>query len=236
MTKLIPTGIEGLDLILGGGLMPASTCLITGAPGTGKSVLCMQYLLEGARKFNEPGIYITVEETADDVREYCKRLKMDTTELEESGRLTILEQPILRGSVLSAEFIGEMVKTQNVRRLVLDSLTLFKYYHKEDPVQLRTDILRFLTKMRELGVSLFVTSERSTTNMDLIEYQDTDYLFQSIIILLKPRLKSSFSRCLTIAKMRGVNHSLSIHPFTIGDGGITVQPETSFVQGDGEVQ
>jgi KaiC/GvpD/RAD55 family RecA-like ATPase len=93
-----------------------------------------------------------------------------------------------------------------------------------------------VAKMRELNVSLFVTSERDTTNLDSIQFHDTDYLFQSIIIMLKPRLKSSFQRCLTIAKMRGVNHSLSIHPFTLGEGGIKVHPEPSFMHGDGDTQ
>jgi KaiC/GvpD/RAD55 family RecA-like ATPase len=232
-SDLVATGIQGLDFILGGGLMPGSTCLITGAPGTGKSVLCLQFIVEGARRYDEPGIYITVEEKADDIRDYARRLRLDLGDLEGREMLTILEQPVLRGSVLSAEFIGKLVETKRIKRVVLDSLTLFKYLHQGDQVRLRSDILSFLNRMRELGVTLLVTSERDTTNLDYVQYKETDYLFQGIIILLKPRLKSSFERCLTIAKMRGMNHSLNIHSFTIGDGGIAVQHEPSFAH-DGD--
>ncbi|MBD3387622.1 MAG: AAA family ATPase [Candidatus Altiarchaeales archaeon] len=232
MADSIPTGIKGLDRILGGGLKPSSSCLITGAPGTGKSVLCLQYIIEGARQYNEPGIYITVEEHASDMRDYANSLGMDFSDLEENGLVTLLEQPILKGSVLSAEFISKMVEEKGIKRMVLDSLTLFKYMHQDNPMSLRSNLLKFMVRMRELNVTLLVTSERNTTSVDNVEYTHTDYLFNGIIFLFKPRLKSAFERCLTISKMRGVDHSLKIHPFAIKTGGIILQPDaTSFALG-----
>jgi KaiC/GvpD/RAD55 family RecA-like ATPase len=232
---LVELGVDGLDSVLGGGLLPASTCLVTGAPGTGKSVLALQFIVEGARKYNEPGLYITVEETADDIREYARRLGLDICSLEKNGTLTIVEQPVLKGSVMSLEFIEKLVKEKNAKRVVLDSLTLFQYLHQGNPITLRTEILRFITRMRYLGVVLVVTSERSMTSIDYIEYMDTDYLFQSVIMLFKLRSKSSFERCLMVAKTRGLRHSLNVHPFTIGDGGFKVQADgVSFALRGGE--
>nr|WP_274378058.1 ATPase domain-containing protein [Halalkalicoccus jeotgali] len=77
MVELTATGIEGLDSILNGGLVSQSTVLVSGNPGTGKTILGIQYLYYGVREFDEPGIYLTLEEDEADIRAAAESIGFD---------------------------------------------------------------------------------------------------------------------------------------------------------------
>ena len=85
MTEFIKTGVRGLDIILKGGLRKNSSLLITGAPGTGKTIMSMQFIYYGAKDYNENGIYIASEDNLPDLRKNAKNLGMDLEEMEKKG-------------------------------------------------------------------------------------------------------------------------------------------------------
>jgi len=220
--EVVKTGIKGLDEVLGGGFIPKASILVSGGPGSGKSIFGLQFIIEGARQYGEAGVYVTVEETADDIRFYGKRLGWNIADFEAKNLVTIIEQPVQEGSLISIDYIVRIVREKNAKRVVLDSLTLFNYMYGQQTTTLKTEILRFIKAMSSFGVTLVVISERHSTGIDDITFTSEDFIFTGIILLLKLRIQASYERCLSVIKMRGVNHSLRVHPFKISPGGILV--------------
>ena len=93
-----PTGVEGLDVILYGGLPIGRTTLISGGPGTGKTVLAMECLYRGARD-GEPGVFFSFEESVEQLRANALSMGMDLAALEESGRLRVVHAPVPHDAV-----------------------------------------------------------------------------------------------------------------------------------------
>ena len=97
----IKTGIPGLDQVLRGGLRKNSNVLITGAPGTGKTILALQFIYYGAKSYNENGIFITTEDSIDDIRRNGSNLGMDFKSMENQGKIFFVQKPIatLKGGI-----------------------------------------------------------------------------------------------------------------------------------------
>ena len=128
-----------------------------------------------------------------------------------------------------------VIKSKSVRRVVLDSITLFEYMHVSGEMDYRKEVLDFVLKMKESNVTLMAISEKSISNIDDISYDPEDFLFEGLIVLTKIRKGSSFEHCLFVTKMRGQDHSTDIVPFKIGQGGVKVfpkQPPFSLVEKD----
>ena len=124
----LKTGIPGFDAVLKGGLRKGTSFLVAGQPGAGKTILAIQFIVEGA-KLGEPGLYITSEETVDDVRQYATNLGLNIEEYEKKGLVTIVQQPILAKKIVSIATPLDLIKKKKVKRVVLDSITLFEYLH-----------------------------------------------------------------------------------------------------------
>ncbi|QQG38704.1 MAG: AAA family ATPase [Candidatus Woesearchaeota archaeon] len=218
---LFKTGIEGLDDILKGGLRPNSSLLVQGAPGTGKTILAIQFIYKGAM-MGEAGLYITSEESADSLREYAKELGMDFTALEKKNLISIVEQPVLRGNIVSLDVPLKIIREKNVKRVVLDSLTLFQYQYPERSTEIRREILRFISSMKDVGVTLFATAEHKTADVDKMEFSPQDFLFDGLISLTRIRRGASYERCISVIKVRGQDHLIDIYPISIAKGGVKV--------------
>jgi KaiC/GvpD/RAD55 family RecA-like ATPase len=215
--------IPGMDDILRGGVLPASSILVTGGPGTGKSIFAFQFIFSGAKK-NIPGLYITSEQTIDSLKASFTDIGWDMDDYENKGLITILEQSVTSGKMLSLEAPLALIKKKKIQRVVLDSLTLFEFVYSKGP-EFRKGIISFLKQMKDAGITVLVTSERDITDIDAFLYRPEDYLFDGMIVLSKIRKGSSFERILHVVKMRGQEHAIDIFPFTIGKGGIKVMPK-----------
>ena len=224
MAEFIKSGIPGLDEILKGGIRKRSSVLLTGQPGSGKSIFGMQFLLQGA-KDGEPGIYLTSEESVESIREYAKALGLDFDSFEKDGKIVLLKQSITTRKILTLGLLTELIKKHMVKRVVLDSITLFQYGQQDRLSNFRKELLDFLDLMKEYNVTLVCTSEKPISDIDRMEYEPQDFLFEGVIILMKIRKGSSFERVLHVAKMRGQEHLTDIYPFTIEKGGIKVHKD-----------
>jgi len=220
----IRTGIPGLDDIFKGGVNKGSSILVTGAPGTGKTLFAIQFIYAGA-KLGEPGLYITCEEPIDLIKDYARGIGLDLEEYEKKGLVTFVRQPISLKKIASIARPLEIIREKKIKRVVLDSLTFFEYIHTAGEIDFRKEVLSFLMTMREQYVTLLVTSEQINPDFDSFIYRPQDFLFSGLIILAKVRKASSFERCLHVAKMRGQEHLIDIYPFKIEKGGIKVFPE-----------
>ena len=106
--------MDGLDIILKGGLRRGTSLLVTGAPGTGKTIMALQFIYNGAKKYNENGIFISTEESLDDLRINAKNLGMDLEKYEKSSKIMLFEKQItrLKGGLVSDKGLMDLIKSK----------------------------------------------------------------------------------------------------------------------------
>lgn len=218
--ELLGTGIQGLDELLKGGIRKTNSVLITGVPGSGKTVFGLHYIYEGAQR-GEPGMFVSYEEGEDSIVEYAQSFGMDYASLVQRGLITVLNVPLI-GKMVTFAPIVEMIKKNKIQRVFLDSITLFEFIDSMSAMSFRREIVEFIKIMKELKVTLVASSEKKVANIDVIEYGAQDFLFQGLILLTKVRKGASFERCICVSKMRGQAHQLGIYPFTIDEQGVQV--------------
>ena len=221
-TSKLKTGIPGLDNILKGGFLGNSAVLISGGPGTGKSLMGMQFLVEGAKN-KEPGLCILYDTEAEEFLNYADSLGIPVREYEKKGLITILKEPVVVRRVAPLASPVSLIKQKNIRRVVLDSLTMFSYLHVLDDRDYRMKILDFLRAMK--NVTLLATAEASASNLDEANFKAEDFLFDGLIFLTKVRQDAAFERVLHVSKMRGQDHLMNVYPFSIEMGGVKVYPD-----------
>ena len=228
--ELIKTGVPGLDQVLKGGLRRNSNLLVTGSPGTGKTIMALQFVYYGAKDHNEKGVFITTEENMEDIKTFAKNLGMDITALEKQNKIFFVQKPIstLKGGLASIKGLLDFIKKNNIKRVALDSLIFFEYlYPKFDgnKMEFRRQVLMFMHQMKKAGVTFLAVSERAVTDLDRLSYDMMDFLFEGFIVLSRIRKGSYFERVLTVAKIRGQDHSLDVFPVMIGDDGFKILHE-----------
>ncbi|RMF00137.1 MAG: hypothetical protein D6768_13470, partial [Chloroflexi bacterium] len=142
----IHTFIEGLDDILQGGLPANRTSLVMGSPGSGKTIMGIEFLYRGALN-DEPGIFLGFEESPRALRENAQTMGWNLAELEQDGRLFLLEGHFEPETIISGDFslkpllaiISGKAEQMGARRIVLDALdVLLRLY--SDPVRIRAEL------------------------------------------------------------------------------------------------
>jgi len=228
-----PTGIEGLDQLTGGGLPAGRPTLVSGGPGCGKTLLAMEFLVRGATRYGEPGVFIAFEETAEelaanvaslgfDLDGLCAKkliavdyVHVDPHEIEETGEYSLEGLFVRLGAALDA--VG-------AKRIVLDTLeVLFGGFR--DARVLRGEIRRLFRWLKESGVSAVITAERLEGT--LTRYGLEEYVSDCVILLDHRVVDQVSTRRLRIVKYRGSPHGTNEYPFLIGDGGLSVLPVTA---------
>ncbi len=239
--ELIKTGVPGLDNVLKGGLRRNASILVTGAPGTGKTIVALQFIYYGAKDFNEKGIFITTEENHEDIKQFAKNLGMDMESMESQGKVFLMQKPLitLKGGISSMKGLLALIKKHNIKRIALDSMIFFEYLYSKfgiNKTEFRRQVLMFMQQLKKAQVTFMTVSERSVTDLDKLEYDMMDFVFEGFILLSRIRKGSYFERVLTVAKIRGQDHSLDIYPITIGNDGLKVlfdQTPFSLVEKEG---
>lgn len=227
MKKKIKTGIPGLDDMLGGGLPEGSTMVISGPPGIGKSNLAMQYIYNGIVQSNEPGVYLTIEDTVGDIEEYASGFGWDFKSCEKQEKLTILGREIFEGADmdLGMDFgiLRDVIRDIQANRLVLDSVTLFNYLFKEESSR-RLHMLRFLELMKKTRCTTLMTAEQHG-EFSKLQYGAEHFLSDGLMMLFWSRYRANNERCIWIVKLRGAKINSDIRPMKITSEGVSVYPK-----------
>ncbi len=228
-----PTGIQGLDEITGGGFPRGRPTLVCGSAGAGKTLLSMEFLVSGAMRYNEPGVFMAFEETAAELAQNVRSLGFDLDDLIKKKKLLVDYVRIERSEIdetgdydLEGLFIrlGAAIDSVGAKRVVLDTIeNLFAGLMNQGI--LRAELRRLFRWLKDRGVSAVITAERgegALTRHGLEEY------VSDCVILLDHRVTDQVStRRLRIVKYRGTAHGTNEYPFLIDEDGFTVLPVTS---------
>lgn len=224
--ELVRTGVPGADTILNGGIYPGSAVLVSGPPGSGKSIFGMQFVYAGARDYGEGGLIVAIEETDRSLSEYAGSIGLEGWDgLVEKGAITMMTDDYFAGTDLpgSLEGIMEVVGRTNAKRAVLDPMNLFKYYFPQD-MDRRRYLLKFIRIMKKRGITSLLVSEVMGIFPD-VPMTDEMYMSDGNISLFLSRAGNNVERCFWVTKMRRQAFSMKIVPMSIGVGGIEVFPD-----------
>jgi circadian clock protein KaiC len=227
------TGIEGFDDLTLGGLPSGRPTLVCGSAGCGKTLFASTFLINGARLFDEPGVFVTFEERPDDIVENVASLGFGLDELVAQNRICfehIAIDPSQLAEVgdfdLEALFLRlELaIDTVGAKRIVLDTIeSLFSAFANE--AILRAEIRRLFDWLKDRKMTAVITAERgdgTLTRQGLEEY------VSDCVILLDHRVTNQLStRRMRIVKYRGTGHGTNEYPFLIGSDGFSVLPISS---------
>ena len=221
-----PLGIDGLDALLEGGLPDGNTLLVQGAPGTGKTVFALQYLYEGATRLDAPGVMVTFEEQPRRIYRDARALGWDFELLEREGRLLVVyTSPGVFLRELESSRYTQMVQDYGLRRVVVDSLTLFETLPQvlaEDVTRVRFE--RIVNALRRDGLSVLLTRELGTRDTPNVVTPE-EYVADTIVHLEYKPVGDRRVRLLEILKHRGSRHSPFQHHFVIRPGGLQIFPD-----------
>ncbi len=199
-----------------GGFRSGTINLIGGGAGSGKSIFCMQFLIEGIEKFGENGIYISFEEDQEKILDDFKPFGWDLEKKIKDKKLVILyytPQQVEKVVEAGGGIVRDTIESINAKRLVVDSLTAFTLLHETELARRRA-MLGLFDNARKWGVTALMTSQQEqdpTTHLSSVLEFETD----AVILLYNIRSGSSRQRSIEIFKMRGSAHALSIFPLDI---------------------
>lgn len=224
-----PTGITGLDDILGGGFPRNRSMLLAGTCGTGKTTFAMQYLVQGILKYNEPGVLVTLEQDSEELRGDMLRYGWDLRKLENEKKLIIIDtslskigvkeyvtsipvDPDKSFSLLPGEFdferITELVittaKNINAKRVVIDSLPALDILSRSE-TNIRRILLQMNYEFKSHGLTSIMITEIAED--DGISHHGVEEYIADGVIILKTN-EALDTRTIKIRKMRLTNHTL----------------------------
>ncbi|HET6145943.1 MAG TPA: circadian clock protein KaiC [Polyangia bacterium] len=228
-----PTGIQGLDQVTGGGLPSGRAALVCGGPGSGKTLLGMEFLIRGAQRFGDPGLFVGFEETPKELALNVASLGFDVNRLVERKLLAIDQVQVDRSEIeetgeynLEGLFVrlDAAIKAVGARRLVIDTLeTLFTGF--DNQAILRAELARLFRWLKNRGITSIITAERGEGA--LTRHGLEEYVSDCVITLDHRTSGESATRWLRVVKYRGSSHGTNDYPFLIDQGGVSVLPITA---------
>lgn len=228
-----PTGINGLDEITKGGFPQGRPTLICGSAGCGKTLFAMQFLVKGIVDYDEPGVFMSFEESATDLAQNVRSLGFDLEKLKSENKLRIDQVRIERSEIdetgeydLEALFIrlNYAIETIGAKRVVLDTIESI-FSGIENTALLRSEIRRLFAWLKEKGVTAVITGERGESTLTRQGLEE--YVSDCVILLDFRVIDQIATRRLRIVKYRGSTHGTNEYPFIIDESGIWVLPITS---------
>ena len=204
----IPTGIEGLDAMIEGGVIRGDMHLLAGAPGTGKTILASTFAYNAVTKQNEKVVYATFEESTEYLIRNMKKLGVDLASAERGGNLKVIDLDALKGKELETniQMLISAVKETKSTMLFIDSLTAL-LLATESKFELRAFMKSVYKTLKNEGITTMMTISQTPGAGFGIE----GFVADSVMLLENVVDKDQFKTRLIILKMRGTEHSKRYH-------------------------
>jgi len=213
------TGVPGLDEILYGGIPTGNLLVVSGDPGSGKTGLCLEYLYNGVVKYNEPGVYISLEETIEEIVNFAELFGWDFRTLMEKKLISIITVELYDFDKLK-NTIEDEISRLGAKRLVIDPGVVFRLYFERE-LDARKRILSLGRMLKRIGCTAIITNEISLDKASSL-FGLEEYVADGVILLYHTRLEDRFIRSIGILKMRGTKISEKLHPVRITGDGIKI--------------
>jgi len=243
LSKKIATGINGLDELVGGGFPEGRTILIVGGPGSGKTILCSQFLYKGMYENQENAIFVSLDESKDSFYPEMQQFGWDFRKAEEErkfafidatrmSRVAMLKEKIykeesksLRGKQLSIDKLIEELQAKiqqtNAKRVAVDTLAAL-VYRFPDPIERRTIIVDLIESLADLKVTSLVTTELGYLASLERNALEEEFLVHGVIMMQTLFSGGTTTRAIQVEKMRGAKVNPSLVPYSIDRNGIEV--------------
>jgi KaiC/GvpD/RAD55 family RecA-like ATPase len=240
--KRIHTGIEGLDNLIEGGIPEGWGVLLTGPTGTGKTTLAVQYLYNGYIEYNEPGVYISLEEDIQDILQVMSSFDFDLNVLQKEKKLVLINaipkrspdatEYVIKAPLFSRTFsfesicmlLEEKINEINAKRVVVDGLSALTLLYQDD-FKIRQGLLDMTNILRSSGCTTIYTTEIPEGSLGISRFGIEEFITHGVIILYYVREGGKRTRAIEIRKMRGTKHDQALHPYEITKKGIDVFSE-----------
>jgi circadian clock protein KaiC len=230
----LQTNIPGFDHISKGGLPEGRTTLVAGTAGSAKTVFAIQFLIAGIQQKNENGVFVTFEESPDDIRRNMTSFKWDIEKYEKEGKFLFVDaspQPTESHIVVGQYDFGALlarvenaIKKINARRISIDSVSaIFSQFSQSEIV--RRELFRLTSALKTMHITSILTAERTKEYGDIARFGVEEFVSDNVIVIRNILEDEKRRRTIEILKFRGTTHQKGEYPFTIQpDQGIVVIP------------
>lgn len=233
----VNTGIEAFDDLVMGGLPRRRTTIVGGTPGSGKTVFATQFLAHGISALQEPGVFVTFEESPAEIEVNMASFGWDIRSWRDQKRLAFVDaSPRDHNEMVVGAFdleallsrIRHAVRDVQAKRIVLDSLTqLFDHFVAEQTA-LRRELLRIATALKLDGLTILMTAERNSEYGEISRHRIEEFVADNVVILRNALDRERRRRTIEVLKMRGSRHVEGEVPITLVEKqGIVAVPLSS---------
>jgi KaiC/GvpD/RAD55 family RecA-like ATPase len=244
LSKKISSGINGLDELIGGGFPEGRVVLVVGGPGSGKTIMCSQFLYNGLHDNKENGVFVSLDESQKHYYSEMKDFGWDFEKAEREGKFAFIdatrmsrvamlkeviykeESSSLRGKALPIDkLIGDLqakMQRVNAKRVVVDTLAAL-VYRFPDPVERRTTVVDLIESLADLGATSLVTTELGHLGLERSAL-DEEFLVHGVIMLQTLFSGGTTTRAMQVEKMRETKVNPSLIPYSIDKNGLEVFP------------
>jgi len=241
------TSIPGFDELVEGGLPKGASILVCGGPGTGKTIFSQQYLINGATKHNEKGLFISFEQRENDIKNQAKQFGWNIEELEKKGLIKIISIPVHKITSKTINEIKNIIKKEKIKRLVIDSLSTLiinaPIYAKSSNLSMEDVIgenvmfsppiignylvqkflYSFIDQLKDLTeCTTLLIGEADQTGKNISRDTLSEFACDGIVLINFESLGGEFSRSLIIRKMRQTKNNDDVHPLEISSNGLII--------------
>lgn len=222
----LSTGVKGLDEMLKGGIPKKAMIELAGTPGTGKTTLAMDFIIEGIKN-NEKGLYYSFEQQREEIISSLKPFGREIEDYEDKGLFELIytEPPEETNVTNSLAMLGieKKIKETGAKRLVFDSLNVL-LLHSSSLLKSRHYLKKFLMFLKEQDVTAIFLLELGQSISDKFTFNAMDFLFDGVIVLDNANINGILKGMVVIPKMRYTQHDKTIRPLIFSKEGIKIDP------------